>query len=206
MIPVKHKIRNCMIVLSGHFVMAFGIVMMVKAGLGVNPWNVFHTGIANHTPLTLGQANQVTSVFLILFGLMLGIRPGLGTFMTMYFPGFFIDLIMEWPWLFTPSSLAGRCAYLVLGTLLFGIGSGSYLNADLGAGPRDSMMLGLSRRTKKSVRFMRTSLEVAALTAGIVLGGQAGVGTVFYALVIGPVLQWSLRLSKPIIQLRHSEN
>lgn len=175
------------------FIMAFGIVLTVISELGVAPWTVFHTGVALRTGINLGRVSQITGLFIIVFSLFLGIKPTVGTVLNMYFIGFFIDLIMINKWIPVPHNLLLRWFYLVIGIIVFGIGTGIYLNTRLGSGPRDSLMLGLASLTSWSISRIRTFLEITVLILGYLLGGQLGIGTLVYALMVGHVVQWSMK-------------
>lgn len=176
----------------GLFVFAAGIVLMLKANLGMAPWSVFHVGITNHFPLTLGRVSQIVGLIVILFSLFFKIFPGIGTLFNMIVIGFFIDLIN--PHVPSIHNHFSQITMLALGIILIGIGSGLYINAKLGAGPRDGLMLGLSKKTGKSIRLIRNSMEITVLIIGFFLGGPVGVGTAVFALAIGPSVQFFLKL------------
>jgi len=176
----------------GLFVFAVGIVSMLKSNLGMGPWSVFHVGITNHLPLTLGRVSQIVGLIVILFSLFFRIYPGIGTVLNMIVIGFFIDLIN--PYVPSMYNYFSQITMLALGIILIGIGSGLYINANLGAGPRDGLMLGLSKKTGKSIRLIRNSMEITVLITGFFLGGPVGVGTVAFALAIGFSVQFFLKL------------
>jgi uncharacterized membrane protein YczE len=173
--------------------------------LGVSPWNVFYTGLVNKTPIRLGQANMFTSIAIVLISCLLGVRPGIVTVYNTFAMGYWIDFVMSWKWLAEPSQFYGRMAFLVLGTVIFGVGVGGYINIKLGAGPRDALMLGMVKKTRWSIRSIRTVLEVSVLVIGVIMGGQLGFGTLFYALTIGPVVQWSIKRFKAMGHLLQFE-
>lgn len=179
-------------IMVGLFVFATGIVSILKANLGMGPWDVFHVGVTHHIPLTLGRVNQIVGLSIILLSAFLSIYPGVGTVLNMFFIGFFIDLLN--PFIPSADALPLQVLFLAVGVTLIGIGSGLYINASLGAGPRDSLMLGLSRKTGKSIRLVRNSMEITVLTIGYFLGGPVGVGTVVFALAIGPSVHFFLKL------------
>jgi uncharacterized membrane protein YczE len=176
----------------GLFIFAAGIIFMLKANLGMGPWDVFHVGITNHLPLTLGRVSQIVGLIVILFSLFFRIYPGIGTVFNMIVIGFFVDLIN--PYVPSMYNHFSQITMLALGIILIGIGSGLYINANLGAGPRDGLMLGLSKKTGKSIRLIRNSMEITVLIIGFFLGGPVGVGTVAFALSIGPSVQFFLKL------------
>ena len=146
-------------------------------------------GVSIQTGLTFGQAFQLTGITIILLSVFLGIIPGIGTILNMYFIGIFCDIINASGWMFTPQSMLGRIVMLLVGNLLFAVGSYFYLKPGLGGGPKDSLMLALSKRSKYSISLIRTAMEIIATTIGTVLGGPLGVGTIVLAITIGPLIQ-----------------
>jgi uncharacterized membrane protein YczE len=178
---------------SGFFVLGASIVFVLKADLGVDSWNVFHTGLALHLPFTVGQVMQLVGVLLIAASCFFKIKPGLGTVLNMYFIGLFVDFIIKWNIIPPADSLLVSWLYMVFGIGLHGIGAGMYINARLGAGPRDGLMLGLSRITGKSIAFIKTVIELTVLTIGFFLGGKVGIGTLIFALSIGHSVQWGIK-------------
>lgn len=167
------------------------IAFMVSAELGVAPWSVLDQGVSHQTGITVGASSIVMSVVVLLIWIPLRERPGIGTVLNALTIGLATDLVLSF--LDTPDSMAGRIAYLAIGVFLFGPGSGLYIGASLGPGPRDGLMTGLARRGVGSLRVVRTGLEVSALVAGWLLGGTVGVGTLAFALTIGPNVQFFLK-------------
>jgi uncharacterized membrane protein YczE len=172
-------------------------VCVLESKLGLPPWDVFHQGIARHTPLTLGTALIAVGVVVLGLAWLLGVRPGIGTILNTLLVGTFVQLLTSVGWLVRLSHepLSVRVVLLAFGIALTGAGSAFYIGADMGAGPRDSLMLAGSQRLHVRVGITRAVLELAALSGGIALGGTAGVGTAVYALAIGPVVElgfWSV--------------
>lgn len=161
--------------------------MFIRAALGLDPWDVFHQGLAGKVGWSIGMVVVVVSFLVLLLWIPLRQRPGIGTLSNAVLVGVFADvgllLIPEF------SHLGGQIALLVGAVLLNGIASACYIGARLGPGPRDGLMTGLARRTGWSVRLSRTGIEIVVLAAGWLLGGSIGVGTVVYALAIGPLVQ-----------------
>lgn len=186
-------LRHLYLVL-GFAVLALGIQTTVQAGLGVSPWDVLHLGISGRTGLTLGQVSEVVGLVIVVVAWPLGVRPRLATLLNMILIGVFIDLIARTGWVPIPRSMPGAFIQVAVGYLLLGLGSGLYISADLGAGPRDSMMLALTRRTGKSVAVVRTVIEGAALLSGWLLGGPVGWGTVIGVFLVGPATHAALEL------------
>jgi uncharacterized membrane protein YczE len=163
------------------------LAMMVRGGLGLAPWDVLHSGLTEHVPLTLGQAVVVMSFVVLLLWIPLRERPGVGTIANAVVVGFAADgtLLVLGP----PDALAADVALTVGGVALCGFATALYIGAQLGRGPRDGLMTGLHRRTGLSIRLVRTALEVTVVLLGLTLGGVLGAGTVLYALTIGPIAQ-----------------
>jgi uncharacterized membrane protein YczE len=163
------------------------LAMMVRADLGLAPWDVLHSGIAGLIPLSIGQVIVVLSFVVLLLWIPLREVPGLGTISNAVVIGFALDATLAV--LDAPAALWLRTALLVGGVLLNGLATALYIGSQFGRGPRDGLMTGLHRRTGKSLRLVRTGLEVTVVLLGLLLGGVAGVGTVLYALAIGPLTQ-----------------
>jgi uncharacterized membrane protein YczE len=168
------------------------LAMMVESHLGLDPWDVLHDGVAQRLPLTFGTVVIVTGALVLLLWWPLRQMPGLGTVANVVVIGIASDVALLA--IDQPASLGGRWALLLSGVVLNGLAGGLYIGAQLGPGPRDGLMTGLVRRTGWSVRLVRTSIEVSVLAVGFLLGGTVGLGTVIYALAIGPLLQLFLPL------------
>ncbi|MGW7300025.1 MULTISPECIES: membrane protein YczE [unclassified Streptomyces] len=166
--------------------------LLVEAGLGLEPWNVLHQGLAELTGLTIGVVSIIVGAAVLLLWIPLRQRPGLGTVSNVFVVGIAMDATLA----AVPAahSLAVRIPLLVAGIVLNGVATGLYIAASFGPGPRDGLMTGLHRRTGRSIRLMRTGIEIAVVITGFLLGGTVGVGTVLYALAIGPLAQLFLRV------------
>ncbi|TXS28696.1 hypothetical protein EAO71_07835 [Streptomyces sp. ms191] len=165
--------------------------LLVRGGLGLEPWGVLHQGLAERTGLTIGVVSIVVGAVVLLLWIPIRQRPGLGTVSNV----FAVGLAMDGTLALVPAAhgLAARIALLVLGIVLNGVATGLYIAARFGPGPRDGLMTGLHRLTGRSIRLVRTAIEVAVVATGFLLGGSVGVGTVLYALTIGPLAQFFLR-------------
>jgi uncharacterized membrane protein YczE len=162
------------------------LAMMVESHLGLDPWDVLHDGVAQRLPISFGTVVIITGALVLLLWWPLRQKPGLGTLANVVVVGVAIDVSLAV--LEQPASLGGRTSMLVAGVVLNGLAGAMYIGAQLGPGARDGLMTGLVRRTGWSVRVVRTSIELAVLAIGFALGGTVGVGTVLYALSIGPLL------------------
>jgi uncharacterized membrane protein YczE len=158
--------------------------LLVLAGLGLDPWDVFHQGLARHTPLAIGTWAILVGVAVLLLWIPLRQLPGIGTLSNVVLVGATMDVVLGH--VHAPHGMAARIACLVVGVFLNGVATGAYIGAGLGPGPRDGLMTGLAARGH-SIRVVRTALEVTVLVTGWLLGGTVGVGTVLYALSIGPL-------------------
>ena len=163
------------------------LAMMVRGNLGLAPWDVLHSGLIRHVPITLGQAVVVMSFVVLLLWIPLREKPGLGTISNALVVGFSADATLAL--LGHPDALWVRAAMMLGGIALCALATAMYIGAQLGRGPRDGLMTGLSRRTGLSLRVVRTGLEVSVVLIGLLLGGTLGLGTVLYALAIGPLTQ-----------------
>lgn len=176
--------------LLGLFLYGFTMAMMVESTLGLDPWDVFHEGLASHVPLSFGQVVILVGAVVLLLWIPLRQMPGIGTVLNVLVIGlaadFGIAVIAQ------PDALWLRGLLLVGGIVGNGFAGALYIGAQLGPGPRDGLWLGLVRRTGRSVRLWRTVIEVTVLVVGFVLGGTVGLGTVLYALAIGPIVQFFL--------------
>lgn len=178
----------------GLFLCAAGIVALLESRLGLSPWDVLHQGLARHTALTYGTANIAVGVVVLLLSALLGARIGPGTVANAVLIGAFIEILVHVPAVqeLAETGLATRVVVLVAGIELVAVGSAFYLGATLGAGPRDSLMLVLALRSGRRIGVVRTLLESSVVVVGAVLGGTVGVGTIAFALLIGPALESSL--------------
>ena len=177
------RIARCLVGLT---LFGFGISCFLTAELGVAPWDVFHQGLEKKTGIPIGIIIEITGVFILLLWIPLRERMGLGTLLNAIQIGLVVFLIDDH--LPSTGALVLRVGYILLGLLSIAVGSGFYIGAGLGAGPRDGLMLGISKHGI-SVRVARTAIELTVLAAGIALGGTIGIGTVAFTFGIGPLVQ-----------------
>lgn len=184
----------------GLFIFALGLVLNVRANLGLGPWNVFQVALTLWTPLSLGQTSQVVGFIIIVISYFLGIKPGLGTFGNLLLIGWFIDIGMA----VIPDAREPLEQYLALavGIVFLGFGSGMYIRPAFGAGPRDGLMLSLVLKSGWRVGVIRTLLEGAVLVTGYLLGGPVGIGTVLFVILIGPAVDIGLVLWRVPVERR----
>lgn len=170
---------------SGLVLFGFGLALLILADVGVPPWDVFHTGVADATGWSLGTVIVATSFVVLLLWIPLRERPGVGTVANAVLVGVTVDVAGRLlPG--TPDSMALRIALVAIGIVINGIATGMYIGARLGPGPRDGLMTGIARR-RWTVRTVRTAIELTVLAAGIALGGSVGVATIVFAVAIGPI-------------------
>ena len=179
---------------AGLCVFGAGEACLVASELGNSPWTVFAEGLSRQTPLSVGEATVATSFAILLMWIPLRQRPGLGTLANAIVIGLAIDAVL----LALPDTapLGARIAEVTGGIALVALGSALYLGTALGPGPRDGLMTGLHRVTERPVASVRAGIELTALAVGIVLGGTFGVGTIAFALAIGPAVVLALRLTR----------
>jgi uncharacterized protein len=178
--------------LIGLFGYALAVRLMIASGLGLGPWDSFHVGLNSLTGMSVGAANIVCGLLIVAGSWLIGIQPGIGTLANMVAISIFLDLLQS----LIPAAGDWRAAlaFHVSGIVLCGLTTGVYIAAGLGKGPRDGLMVGLSQRTGWPIRRMRTAIEILVLACGWLMGGPIGVGTVMFALGIGPAVQWGLKL------------
>ncbi len=182
---------------SGLVLCGVAVSLMVRARLGLGPWDVLHQGIATRTGIAIGTVGILVGLAVLVLWIPMRERPGIGTITNMVLIGVVIDLLLAV--IEPPQAMAVRVLFLVAGVSVFGPGIALYVGAALGAGPRDGLMTNLARRGM-SIRAARTVVELGALVAGFALGGTVGLGTVLYAATIGPTTQfWMTRLPGHII-------
>jgi uncharacterized membrane protein YczE len=178
----SHLPRRLIQLYAGLVLFGFSAALLVLAGLGLDPWDVFHQGLARHSSFAIGTWAIIISVAVLVLWFPLRQMPGLGTVSNAVIIGLVINLTLGL--LSPPTQLPVRVAMLVAGVLLSGVATGAYIGAGMGSGPRDGLMMGLARRGL-SIRLARTGIELTVLVAGFLLGGTVGIGTVLYALSIG---------------------
>ncbi|MFF7332380.1 YitT family protein [Streptomyces sp. NPDC008150] len=187
----RRLVRRLVQLYAGLVLYGASSALLVEAGLGLEPWGVLHQGLADLTGVSIGVVSIGVGAVVLLLWIPLRQRPGLGTVSNV----FVVGLAMDGTLALVPDvrSLAVRIPVMLAGIALNGAATGLYISARFGPGPRDGLMTGLHHRTGRSIRLMRTVVEVAVVATGFALGGTLGIGTVLYALAIGPLAQFFLR-------------
>ncbi len=186
---LSENVRRLPQLFVGLALFGVGMGLVVSGRNGQGPWTVFHEGLADHSPLSIGGATILTGIVLLIMVLAMRVKIGFGTVMNIAVIGPSTDLTL---WLVDePSSSLGRAAFTVVAPLVVGLGSSLYLGVRMGPGPRDGVMTGLHDRGV-SIRLARFGVEAFAFTGGVLLGGTIGWGTVWWLLAIGPTVQWML--------------
>jgi uncharacterized membrane protein YczE len=172
---------------AGLLLYGFSIALMVRSDLGLAPWDVLHSGLTKWFPIDIGQALVIVSFVVMLGWIPLREMPGIGTISNAIVIGLSTDVFLA---VFPDAHQLGlRAVLLLAGVGLQGLATAAYIGAQLGRGPRDGLMTGLARRTGRSLRLVRTAMELTVVVLGLLLGGVAGLGTIVYALAIGPLSQ-----------------
>ncbi|WP_308307556.1 hypothetical protein [Streptomyces sp. ISL-10] len=187
-----HLTRRLLQLYVGLALYGVSSALLVRAGLGLEPWGVLHQGLSELTGISIGVVSIIVGAVVLLLWIPIRQRPGLGTVSNVFVVGIAMDATLA----VVPGAhgLASQVPLLAAGVVLNGAATGLYISARFGPGPRDGLMTGLHRRTGRSIRLVRTALEVVVVATGFVLGGSVGAGTVVYALAIGPLAQLFLRV------------
>ncbi|AFS77837.1 hypothetical protein DUF161 [Gottschalkia acidurici 9a] len=193
---IRKTFLNFIKLFIGLFLCALGIVMTINANLGLAPWDVFHKGISNILGTTIGQSNIIIGVFIVILDSLLGEKIGWGTLCNMFFVGIFMDFITSTSLISVMDTFTQGVIMILVGMFISGVASYLYISSGMGAGPRDGLMVALVKKTNKSVRFVRNSIEISVLTVGYVLGGFAGIGTLIISLGMGYFVQLAFKIFK----------
>jgi len=171
-------------------IIAYGMVQMKDVSIGMHAWATLTLGLMKVTNLNFGQLSQLIGLTIILISMIIKIYPGLATLLNMFFIGFFIDLIDPFPITFVPDSFLLKLIAFYLGIIIFSYGIYLYLSFEMGAGPRDGLMVGLVKLTGYRVAYVRPAIELTVLIIGAILGGKLGIGTVLISITGGYILDW----------------
>ena len=186
--PYLEKLARC---ITGLAFFGFGITLFLRANLGLAPWDLFHKGLSKKLDISIGLVIVGVGLLLLLLWIPLRQRPGVGTILNALEIGFVVNLTK--PLVGEPDQLIIRVLMVIAGVIVIGLGSALYIGAGLGSGPRDGLMLGLSKRSiagrQISIRVARTVVEISVMVAGLFLGGSIGIGTLIFMFGIGPLVQ-----------------
>lgn len=171
--------------IGGLFIFAVAQALSLQCNLGASSWTVLHDGISRYTPLSIGLATLLVGLLMVGVSWLAGIRPGIGTVANMILVGVFLDLILWTGLVPKAEAYPARIAMLLAAIGVLGLGSALYIKAGFGAGPRDSFMFAVQRRTGFRVGIVRWMIEVGAVVIGIILGGSFGIGTIIFAMLVG---------------------
>ena len=201
---MKDSIIKLLRLFIGYFLYGLGIVLTLNANRGLGPWSVFDQGLANQLNITIGVATQVVGLVILVLDFILGERLGWGTVGNVIFIGTFIDLIMLNNWIPIPDNVIISYGMMLVGMVVIALATYSYLSAQLGAGPRDGLMIAMTKRINLSVGWIRNIIEVIVLLAGYFMGGSVGLGTLVMTVLFGRFIQLVFKLFKfDVRQVRH---
>ena len=193
---LKHALLRGGRLFLGLFLYAVGIVMTINANLGLGPWDVFHKGLSITIGITMGQASIAMGIIIVITNYFVGEKLGWGTLSNMLFIGIFMDMLMINNLIPIYHNTILQVIMMLGGMFVIGLASYFYIGAGLGSGPRDGLMVLLTKKTGKSVRFIRNCIEITVSIGGYLLGGYIGVGTIIIALGIGYFVQFVFKLFK----------
>ena len=196
---MKQLVWRWVFFIVGVTTMALGISMTIKGQqFGIGPWDVFHVGLNNHLGLSIGTWAILTGVIIVVITMIVTKKfPLLGTWLNILFIGSFIDVFN---WLLPDvTSYIGQLIIFIIGVFIMAIGVGVYVSPNVGAGPRDSLMLLLMAKTGWSIKKVRTGIEIIVALAGWALGGPVGIGTIVIALLLGQIVHYSLPMSQKLL-------
>ena len=173
----------------GFFICSLGVAILLNSGLGVSPWDVLASGVSHTFPvISVGKSIVLISVIIVIASVLSGSSIGFGTLLNMVLIGVYVDFILSFDLIHTPESFVFKLAFILLGTLVLNYGIYVYFSQGLGAGPRDGLMVILARKLNLTVGVTKILIEVVVVTAGYLMGGMFGIGTVMIALFSGPLL------------------
>ena len=193
---MKEFFKRLLRLLFGLFLYALGIVVTLNAHIGYAPWEVFHVGLSRTTDISIGTASILTGVIIGVLAIFLGEKLGLGTILNMILIGIFLDVILKLNVIPVSGNFYIGIIMLIVGLIIISLASYFYIGSGFGAGPRDSLMVAINRKTKLSIGICRATIELLAVLAGWRLGGMVGIGTVIAAFAIGFCIQTTFKLLK----------
>lgn len=186
---MRNQFKVIIRIILGFIACALSTVVMINSNLGLSPWDVFHEGISKIAPITIGEATIIVGIVFLVFGIILGEKLGIGTILNIILVGYFIDFIIYLDVIPKADNLLVAIIMMILGLLFMGYGCYLYIGCGLGCGPRDSVMLGIYKKTGISIKYIRGVMEVLVMVVGYILGGQVGLGTIISAIGLGYSMQ-----------------
>ena len=183
---IKPKIKTLLFLIFGLFLFGLGETLLLASGAGVSPWTVLAEGISIYSSYSVGWSTFWMSLAVLLLWIPLKQKPGIGTILNVIIIALVFDYTL--PYLPNPENYGFKVLQVIIGVLITGLGSGFYLISNLGPGPRDGLMTGVQRITGKPIALIRSTIEVIVVFFGWILGGTAGLGTIIFALGIGPAV------------------
>lgn len=193
---MQNLVQRFVRLLFGLVLYAIGIVLTIRANIGYGPWEVFHVGLGKTIGISIGNASIIVGFIVILITLMMKEKLGLGTILNMVFIGWFIDLILKLDFIPLVENKVLGVVVLILGLYIISLGSFFYIGSGFGAGPRDGLMVALTRKLKLPIGVIRGGIELTATIIGWLLGGMAGIGTIISGFAIGFCVQSTFRILK----------
>jgi len=191
-----HDLKQVPKLLIAFLIIAYGMVQMKDVSIGMHAWATLNLGLMKVTNLNFGQLSQLIGLTIIVFSLTIKIYPGLATLLNMFFIGYFIDLLDPYPITFIPTTLLFKLIAFYFGIIIFSYGIYLYLSFEMGAGPRDGLMVGLVKLTGYRVAYVRPAIELTVLVLGALLGGKLGLGTILVSITGGYILDWIFQFKK----------
>lgn len=191
---MKNEILKYIKLFLGFFVCSLGIVIIIRSNLGFSPWDVLHQGISKVGNITIGQASILIGILVITLDIFLGEQIGSGTIFNIIFLGSFMDLILFSNLIPLSHSPLSGVPMMFIGLFILAIGGYLYISTGLGCGPRDALMIALTKKTGFSIMFIRNIIEITVLVIGYFLGGYAGVGTIITAVFTGSFIQYVFKM------------
>jgi len=193
---MQNAVKKIIRLMAGYFIYGLGITLTVNADLGLAPWGVFHQGMALQLGITMGVAIQIAGASILILDLLLNERIGWGTVGNVYFIGLFLDMIQASGIVPVYQGIFPRFVMMMVGMALISLATYLYLGAELGSGPRDGLMVALTKKLKLPVGVIRSAIELSALIAGYFMGGTVGWGTLIMSLGMGFFIQTTFSLFK----------
>lgn len=178
------------LLIVGLFICSLGSVFLIESGIGMAPWDVLHSGIAITLDMNIGAAGILVSFVILVIDYFMGIKIGVGSVLNMMLVGIFVDIIRATELIKPSDNFLMQLMFIVGGMMILNVGMFVYISQGLGSGPRDGLMVGICKKTGYSVKTVRSSIELGAVFCGILLGGAFGIGTIFCAIISGPIMKF----------------